>query len=328
MLWRITDNKIIHCLSFLVIFFLPIIISSCAYIIKPPTPSKIDDPLTLGSLKRDGYQTIPVLVYHSIVKEPKKITEVSLDSFYEQIKYLHDNGYTAITTKQLLDFLASKSRIPEKSVVLTFDDGYRSIYELVYKVLKEFKSHGILFLYTDAIEKRYPSFMTWEQIKEIKDVFDVHVHTKTHSEHISWKTDGETGEEYKKRLDKELLFPKKLIREKANSEVELLAYPYGKYSENLISLLRDDYGYKGAFTVIGASVAEKKNSEETAIAYGYNGFFTNPFKIRRIQILKNTDLKKFKRRLRTFKKEKVIDKDVIENFNREIKKMDEKNNRT
>ncbi len=71
-------------------------------------------------------------------------------------------------------------------------------------------------------------------------------------------------------------------------------------------------------------MTEKEGSEEAAIAYGYNGFFTHPFKIRRIQILRNTDLHKFKRRLRTFKNEKVVDKDVVDNFKLEIKKLDEK----
>lgn len=279
-------------------------------------------PLKLGSLRRNGYQVVPVVVYHDIVKTPKRGTDVSLDNFYQQMKYLHDNGYTTISTQQLYNYLNVRSRIPRKSVVLTFDDGYQSMYSHVRDILKKFNFRGIVFVYTDAVVGRYGSTMTWEQIKEIsKDVFEIQVHTKSHTNDLALKKEGETEGEYMGRLDSELLFSRNLIENKIGKKAEYLAYPYGTFSERLVNLLRDKYKYKGAFTVIGAEGVREAADEKTVVEYKHNAFFTNPYKIRRIQILRNTSLNKFKRYLKSYKQADVLDKDVVAEFKREINRL-------
>jgi peptidoglycan/xylan/chitin deacetylase (PgdA/CDA1 family) len=285
------------------------------------TNKLIPTPLTLGSLSQDGYQVVPVLVYHDIVEKPKRNTDVSLDNFYKQIKYLHDNGYITITTKQLDDYLNIRAKIPEKSIILSFDDGYKSIYNSVYKILKEFNYHGLLFIYTDAINYKYSSNMTWEQIKEVsKDVFEVQSHTKSHSGDIAFKKQDESQEEYLFRLDKELLLSKAIIEDAIGKKVEFFAYPYGKYSKQLITLLKDRYKYKGAYTVIGAEAGAQENLK-SSVSYGYNPFFMNPYKVRRIQILNDTEFDSFKRYLKTFIPLNVVAKDVINGFNRDMDKL-------
>jgi peptidoglycan/xylan/chitin deacetylase (PgdA/CDA1 family) len=281
----------------------------------------VPTPLKLGSLRRDGYQVVPILVYHNITEIPKRSTDVSLDNFYNQMKYLSDNGYTTITTKQLYNFLNVRSRIPRKSVILTFDDGYQSMHKLVNKILKEFNFRGVIFIYTNAVVGRYGSTMTWDQIKKVgNDAFEIQMHTKTHSQDLAYKKEDETGEKYLERLDTELLSSRNLVEEKIGKKVEYLAYPYGIFSEELVALLRDRYNYKGAFTVIG-STKETNDAEKYVVEYGYNTFFTNPFKIRRAQILRNTGLNKFKRYLRSFKQEDIIDKKIIKNLDHEINSL-------
>ena len=277
-------------------------------------------PLKLGSLRRKGYQVVPVLAYHDITENPKKITDTSLDNFYEQMKYLYDNGYTTITAKQLYNFMNVKSRIPRKSVVLTFDDGYQSIHRLVNDILKKFKLHGIAFVYTDAVEGKYKATMSWEQIREVsKGPFEIQLHTKSHSQHLASYKEGETEEQYRKRMDTEVLFAQNMIYEKTGKKPEFLAYPYGKFSERLIYLLRDRYDFKGAFTVVGAG-----GEGDNVVGYGYNTFFSNPFKVLRVQILKNTGLNKFKRFLKSFKPDSVMDESMVKSFNREIGQLNKK----
>jgi hypothetical protein len=163
--------------------------------------------------------------------------------------------------------------------------------------------------------------MTWDQIKKVgNDAFEIQMHTKTHSQDLAYKKEDETGEKYLERLDSELLYSKNLIEEKIGKKVEYLAYPYGIFSEELVALLRDRYNYKGAFTVIG-STKETNDAEKYVVEYGYNTFFTNPFKIRRAQILRNTGLNKFKRYLRSFKQEDIIDKKIIKNLDHEINSL-------
>lgn len=278
-------------------------------------------PLKLGSLRRNGYQVVPVLVYHNITENPKRSTDVSLDNFYNQMKYLHDNGYTTITTKQLYNFLNVRSRIPRKSIMLTFDDGYKSMQGLVNKILEDFNFRGVSFIYTDAVVGRYGSTMTWDQIKEVSNgAFEIQMHTKSHSPDLAVMKEGETREKYLQRLDSELLYSKNLVEEKIGNKIEYLAYPYGKFSEDLIAILKDRYKYKGAFTVIG-STKETDDVEKYVVEYGCNTFFTNPFKIRRIQILRNTGLNKFKQYLQSFKQEDIFDKELIKNLDHEVSSL-------
>jgi len=285
------------------------------------TESQPPDPITLGFLNEEGYQIVPVMVYHDINKDAQRSTDVSVNDFYEQMQYLYDNGYATITAQEFYDSLTLKAKIPAKSVILTFDDGYKSISNEVYNILKKFNFHAVLFIYTDAIVNHYGAYMTWDEIKQVsQDVFEIQAHSKTHAADIPWQRPEETEKEYLDRLDKELLFPKKILEEKTGKPVEFLAYPYGSYSDQLINLLRDKYKYKGAFTVIGAGVGEGADSKDT-VAFGSNSFFTDPFKIRRIQILKKTSFSDFIKCLQLFKQEDVFDGKTLEKFEAEISKL-------
>ncbi len=268
-------------------------------IIMPPEPT----PLSLGFLTKDGYQVVPVLLYHDVVKTPKKITDVSSKNFRKHMKYLFDNGYTTISTRQMFDFLNLKAKIPKKAVMITFDDGYKSIYNTIQDVLKEFDFRAVLFIYTDSVVGKYSSTLTWDQISKVsKDMFEIQVHSKTHADDIASRKIDETEKEYMERMESELLFPKKLLEKKIGRPMEYFAYPYGTFSEQMIELLKNEYGYKGAFTVLGAQI-ETESPKKYVVADGYNPFFVDPFKIRRIQILRSTDFTKFKNSIVSFKQE-------------------------
>jgi len=274
---------------------------------------EIDGPVELGFLKPDGYRVVPVILYHDITYLPKRNTEVSYEDFYTQMKYLYYEGYKTITTKQMYNFLNVRNKIPDKAVLISFDGGYKSVYYLVQEILRDFGFHGVIFIHTDAIDGEYSSSMSWEQVQELSEgIFDVQVHTKTNGEHIGWKRKNETHESYRKRMHTELWDAKKLIEKKIEKQTNFIAYPHGEYSDELIDILQNKYGYKGGFTIIGS-----KCKNNNTVKYGYTSFFTNPFKIRRFQISRDTTFKKFKEYLRTFDKEETLDEEIINSFKTE-----------
>ncbi|MFO8084233.1 MAG: polysaccharide deacetylase family protein [Desulfobacterales bacterium] len=228
----------------------------------------------LGGLKEDSYQTVPVLVYHQFADEYSDKMTIRTEAFYKQMLWLKENGYKVIRLDQLLDFMDFKIPLPEKSVVITIDDGWISVYEIAYPILKEFGFPATLFVYTDFIggEKA----MKWSQIQEMaQDGFDVQSHTQSHRS-LSIISENEPFEKYFEFLVRELEGSKKVIEDYLGSDCRYLAYPFGETNE-LVKALVEKIGYRAAFTVNRGSTP----------------FFGNRYTIRRSVIYGDSDIDEF-----------------------------------
>ncbi len=234
-----------------------------------------------SGLKSGGYQTVPVLAYYSFSEnKPNKIS-ITQDDFKAQMKYLKENNYHVIKLDQLLDFLDYKEQIPDKSVVITFDDGWSSVYDFATPILKKYGFPATFFIYTDFIGGG--KAMSWKQIKELSEAgFDIQCQTKTHRNLATLKKK-ESFKEYFNSLEMEISYPKKLFKKKLNKECKCLAYPYG-ITNNLVIAMLKKHGYRAAFTVEQES----------------NSFFIDNYKIRRSAIYGEYDIEKFKNKLSVF----------------------------
>ena len=234
-----------------------------------------------GGLKSEGYQTVPVLSYYRLSKNKPSKTAITRDDFKAQMKYLKDNGYHVITLDQLLGFLDYREQIPEKSVVITFDDGWISIYDIAVPILKEYGFPATIFIYTDFVGGG--KAMSWKHIKELSEAgFDIQCQTKTHRNLTALKKK-ESFREYFNSLEMEISYPKKLIKKKLNKDCNCLAYPYGKTNNLVIAMLKK-HGFRAAFTVDDQP----------------NPFFIDKYKINRSVIYGKYDIEKFKNKLSVF----------------------------
>jgi len=239
-----------------------------------------------GGLTVNGYQTVPVLAYHGFSKDsPGKMT-VSEAAFKAQMKYLRENGYHVISLGQLLDFLDFKEQIPEKSVVITIDNGWSSFSDIAFPILKKYGFPATLFVYTDFIGTS--KALSWKQINNLsKNGFDIQCKTKTHR-NLTKRKKKESFKEYFKSLEMEISYPKKLIKQKLNKECSYFAYPYGKTNNLVIAILKKQ-GYRAAFTVKRAC----------------NPFFVYKYRIHRSVIYGDYDIERFKKNLSVFNKIKL-----------------------
>ena len=234
-----------------------------------------------GGLKADGIQTVPILCYHRLTNKCKTSMCLPPKVFEQQMKYLKNNGYRTISLEQLQCFLAFECSIPEKSVVITLDDGYRSAYDVAYPILKKHGFTATLFIYTDyvGISK---NAITWSQVKEMKaDGFEVGSHTISHAD-LTQQREGEDFRVYQDRIEKEIGGSKRIIDKKLNQNTTAFAFPFGRYNGSVLRICRQK-GYD-----IGVSVRR-----------GSNPFFADPLVLKRNQIMK-TDMKYFVSRLKTF----------------------------
>ncbi len=234
-----------------------------------------------GGIYQTGIQEVPILCYHRFGNGCDSPLCVSAELFDHQMRYLRNNGYRVITPEQMLAFLEYREPLPKKSVMITIDDGYRSVYEVAYPILKKYGYPATLFVYTNYVGVSSKA-ITWEQLRELKsNGFTIGSHTIMHSD-LSKQGEHESKAAYEQRLRRELFDSKKMIDKKLNQDTFFFAYPFGRANTESMVMARRA-GYRLAVTV----------------NRGGNAFFANPYLLRRDQILKK-DMATFKKRLNTF----------------------------
>lgn len=191
---------------------------------------------------------IPVLCYHAIDNSTTNELLLSPEKFKAQLKYLKDNGYTPLTMDELYGFLKEKKSIPEKSVVITFDDGYRDNYTNAFPILKEFDFKATIYVIADCIEDGM--YMTKAQIKEMSDWgIDIESHTAKHEDLSKLKFDAQyqTMKSSKETLEKII-----------GKNVDYIAYPFGKHN-NDTRKAAEKAGYKLGFNLAGGLTDKSDN---------------------------------------------------------------------
>ena len=239
-------------------------------------------PRNLGGLYVKGYQMVPILTYHHFSNECTNTLCMPIDEFARQMALLEKEGYRTVTMKQVLRFINFEEPLPEKAVAITIDDGYRSLYDLGYPILKQHNFKATLFIYTDFIGKS-PNALTWEQLRELSEAgFEVGAHTISHVD-LTRKRKGENEAAYLHRVRWELRLPRQLITQHLQQEPVWLAYPYGRLNDLVISMAQEE-GYCGGVTVNRGSTPS----------------FVDPFRVRRNQVMNPVKAQPFEQLLKTF----------------------------
>ena len=113
--------------------------------------------LIIGYFYKD--QKIAILGYHSFYKDKSELKEESefindINSFEKQMKYLHDHNYKTLTLDEFYRWKKGELKVPRKSVLITFDDGYLSNYMYAFDILKKYNMNGVVF-FVGAYAKEY-----------------------------------------------------------------------------------------------------------------------------------------------------------------------------
>ena len=124
---------------------------------------------------------VPIIMYHSI-DNPHHLSGivVSPHNFRKQLKFFKKHKYNVISLDMLVAALKEKKRLPKKSVVITFDDGYEDNYTNAFPILKEFGFPATIFVITDLISTE-DEYLTWDQLREMeKHGITIGSHTLDH----------------------------------------------------------------------------------------------------------------------------------------------------
>jgi peptidoglycan/xylan/chitin deacetylase (PgdA/CDA1 family) len=200
---------------------------------------------------------VPILMYHYISVPPadadvyRKDLSVSPEHFREQMQWLKDNGYQTISLTHLVYALnIGWPKLPEKPIILTFDDGYVDNYEQAFPILKEMEFSGTFFILTDVTDRTEPGYMTWDMIKEMNVAgMDIEVHGR---EHLEMNGRDESWLEF------HLLGPAQTLEANLGYKPRFLAYPAGKYDAKTIEIAHKE-GYWAALTTLNGAHHTKTN---------------------------------------------------------------------
>jgi peptidoglycan/xylan/chitin deacetylase (PgdA/CDA1 family) len=210
---------------------------------------------------------------------------VSQEMFDQQMRLLKEKGYRVISLDQFFDFLEFKAPLLPKSVVITIDDGWRSMYEIAFPILKKYGYPATLFIYTDMITGTSKT-LSWDLLQEMAGYgIDIQCHTKSHR-NLTLPAKKEPFKNYFANLEKELAVCKGMIKKKLNQEVKYLAYPYGDTTSLVIELAKK-LGYRGAFT----------------IQRGGNPFFIHNYRVNRSGVYGDFPLSQFEKNLTIFQEQ-------------------------
>jgi peptidoglycan/xylan/chitin deacetylase (PgdA/CDA1 family) len=202
-------------------------------------PTTIADAATILARKE-----VPVLCYHQVrdwkASDSKSARDiiVPVEVFKSHMKILADSGYHTILPDQLYSYLAAGTPLPEKPVMLTFDDTDVDQYTVAWPEMKKYGFKGVFFIMTVSINRR-PRYMTKEEIKELADAGNVvESHTWNHERVPSYTTP--------EKWDEQILGPIKKIEEITGQKSKYFAYPFGLWKKEGIPELKKR-GIKAAY---------------------------------------------------------------------------------
>ncbi|MEG6584931.1 polysaccharide deacetylase family protein [Dendrosporobacter sp. 1207_IL3150] len=186
----------------------------------------------------DPVRGVPILAYH-MVNEQQEVYSIDTKDFDSQMKYLMDNGYTAISLNEYFQAREGRWQLPKKPIIITFDDGYIDNYQTALPILEKYGLKSTVFVISEAVGQ--PGYMTWGQIKAMQTR-----NTEIGSHTVSHVPLAQVDFEEKKR---QVSVSKETIERNLGRPIEFLAFPFGSYDTTMPEILKKA-GYRGACTGI------------------------------------------------------------------------------
>ena len=212
------------------------------------TPTRTRAPTLTPTVSPNMWQMrVPILMYHYISVPPLDADAIRLDlsvtpqAFDEQMAFLVSNSYRTVRVSDVAEHLLSGAPLPEKPIVLTFDDGYADIYQAAFPILKKYGMTATFYVIAQFAENQRPGYATWDELREMaKGGMEIGSHSMDHSD-LRGRSNA--------FLTDQIGRSKQIIESRLGITVKTFSYPSGKYDAKTIAVLRAN-GYLGAVTEI------------------------------------------------------------------------------
>jgi len=224
--------------------------------VSPPEPAQEPEPEPVpatepepevpvqSELPETENHTLYILMYHHMVEDGQNYNTwtITTSRFREDLQWLRDNGYTWLLPSQL----AAGEPLPAKAVLITFDDGYASNYQLAFPILQEFQAKAVISLITRHVEDQDPDFLSWDMCREMAASGLVEFGSHTYDSHGEdprgiKRASGERRTAYEARVFPDIQASIDQIQENLGTEVLFFAYPHGQTERWASDFLREHF---------------------------------------------------------------------------------------
>lgn len=220
---------------------------------------------------------VPIVMYHHICKDEKLLGKyvISPSELESDLLWIKEHGYTPIFVSDLLLYAEGGAPLPEKPIILTFDDGYESVFVYVHPLLKEYEMKAVVSvigvyseLYSNTKTKHINySHLTWDQIKEMDESGLWEIGNHSYDKHNLKKErrgirilPGESDAQYKEAISDDVIRLQTKLFDLTGRFPTLFTYPFGYISRQSDDVLRD-LGFK-ATLACGEGINKITGGEE------------------------------------------------------------------
>ena len=221
-----------------------------------PTATPLWEPTPDGVLR---IVKIPILMYHYVSTPPADADAYRVDLstapdlFAAHLDRLLAEGYTTISLYQLLAHLAYGEPLPEKPVVITFDDGYRDNYENAFPLLRERGMTATFFVITDFVDEQRPLYLSWDMAREmLAGGMSIESHSRNHA-----SLEGQ-GDDY---LVWQTLGSLETLQYELGVRPRFISYPAGDYDQRTIDIVQSANYWGGVTTTQGTQQSSQQPFE-------------------------------------------------------------------
>ncbi len=228
---------------------------------------------------------VPIIMYHAIMENPSKSGKyvITPDILRSDIEYILDEGFTPVFMTDLINFMYSDSPLPEKPIVLTFDDGYYNNYLYAFPITEEYNVKAVFSIigkYTAEQSKSGErqaegySHVSWEQLREMTESELWEVQNHTYDMHTAGKqngllaVEGKNPEEKNELIRKDITMLQELIKDNIGFIPNTFTYPFGSYDENTTAIV-ESLGFRASLSCI-EGINEIYKGGDLHLLYRYN----------------------------------------------------------
>ena len=200
--------------------------------------------------------SIPVLLYHNI--DGKGPFSIDAATMREHFQLIRDRGIRVIPLRELIRRLDNPVPYRDRVIVITFDDGYGSMFHKLLPLVREFDYPVTLFVYADMISLKSSKNLTWRELREMDHSgIDIQCHSISHKDLVQLSKSRDTSS--RRGLYEELYLSKRILELYLRKKVDFYAFPFGRYDLNVIDLAAHS-GYSRVFsTDYGSNVITRDN---------------------------------------------------------------------
>lgn len=211
--------------------------------------------ITASAMNAGGGVRIPIVMYHSVLKDEARHGKyvISPAEFENDLLYLKKHGYTTILMEDLINYTKG-GELPEKPILLTFDDGYYNNYLYAFEIAKEYRCKFVISpigRYADQYSESgetsaYYTHATWDQLKEMADSGLVEVQNHSYDMHDTRQgaqgvkqRPGESDSAYRERLTADVTKAQEAIKAHLGEYPTTFTYPFGAVSKTTPGIIKE-----------------------------------------------------------------------------------------